>query len=175
LSKVVGAYAIVVIDRDDPDKLVAARKASPLVVGIGKDEFFVASDPTPIAEFTQRVVFLNDEEIAVVTRDGDLQIKTIENKIQTPFIQELDVKIEEMEKGGYEYYMLKEIHEQPKTVGDCMRGRINAAEGWIVVGGVKKCKDRIFDANRFIIAACGTSWHAGLIGELIYTRGQRSE
>lgn len=168
LSKVVGAYAIVVIDRDDPGKLVAARKASPLVIGIGEDEFFIASDPTPIAEFTQKVVFLNDEEIAVVTRGGDLQIKTTDNEIQTPFIQELDVKIEAMEKGGYEYFMLKEIYEQPKTVADCMRGRINATEGWIKVGGVDTCKDRIFDANRFIIAACGTSWHAGLIGEYLF-------
>ncbi len=168
LSKVIGAYAIVVIDREDPDKLVAARKASPLVVGIGEDEFFVASDPTPIAEFTQKVVFLNDEEIAVVTRDGDLQIKSIENEIQNPFIQELDIKIEEMEKGDFEHYMLKEIYEQPKTVADCMRGRVNAAEGWIKVGGVDTCKDRIFNANRFIIAACGTSWHAGLIGEYLF-------
>lgn len=168
LSKVIGAYAIVVIDKDDPNKLVAARKASPLVIGIGEDEFFIASDPTPLAEFTQKVVFLNDEEIAVVTRGGELQIKTIDNEIQTPFIQELDLKIEAMEKGGYEHFMLKEIYEQPKTVADCMRGRISAAEGWIKVGGVDTCKDRIFDANRFIIAACGTSWHAGLIGEYLF-------
>ncbi len=168
LSKVVGAYAIVVMDRDDPNKLVAARKASPLVIGIGKDDFFVASDPTPIAGYTQKVVFLNDEEIATITRDGDLKIKSIDNQIQTPFIQELDVKIEAMEKGDYEHFMLKEIYEQPETVADCMRGRINAAEGWIKVGGVDTCKDRIFDANRFIIAACGTSWHAGLIGEYLF-------
>jgi len=168
LSKVIGAYAIVVIDKENPDKLVAARQASPLVVGIGEDEFFIASDPTPLAEHTQKVVFLNDGEIAVVTRDGDLQIKTIDNEIQTPFIQEVDLKIEQMEKDGYEYYMLKEIYEQPKTVADCMRGRISAAEGWIRVGGVDTCKDRIFDANRFIIAACGTSWHAGLIGEYLF-------
>ena len=168
LSTVVGAYAIVVIDSQDPDKLVAARKASPLVIGIGEDEFFVASDPTPIAEYTQKVVFLNEHEIAVVTRGGDLQIKTIDNEVQTPFIQELDVKIEALEKSGYEHYMLKEIHEQPQTVADCMRGRINAAEGWIKVGGVDTCKDRIYDATRFIIAACGTSWHAGLIGEYLF-------
>ncbi len=168
LSKVIGAYAIVVIDKENPDKLVAARQASPLVVGIGEDEFFIASDPTPLAEHTQKVVFLNDGEIAVVTRNGDLQIKTIDNEIQTPFIQEVDLKIEQMEKDGYEYYMLKEIYEQPKTVADCMRGRISAAEGWIRVGGVDTCKDRIFDANRFIIAACGTSWHAGLIGEYLF-------
>ncbi|MFT5383285.1 MAG: glucosamine--fructose-6-phosphate aminotransferase (isomerizing), partial [Saprospiraceae bacterium] len=168
LSKVVGAYAIVVIDSEDPDKLVAARKASPLVIGIGEDEFFVASDPTPIAGFTQKVVFLNEGEIAVVTRNGDLQIKTIDNVIQTPFIQELDVKIEALEKNGYEHFMLKEIYEQPQTVADCMRGRINAAEGWIKVGGVDTCKDRIYDAKRFIIAACGTSWHAALIGEYLF-------
>ncbi len=168
LSKVVGAYAIVVMDKQDPDKLVAARKASPLVIGIGEDEFFVASDPTPIAEYTQKVVFLNDEEIAMVNRNGDLQIKTIEDEIQTPFIQEVDLKIEELEKGDYEHFMLKEIYEQPQTVADCMRGRINSKEGWIKVGGVDTTRDRIFNAKRFIIAACGTSWHAGLIGEYLF-------
>jgi glucosamine--fructose-6-phosphate aminotransferase (isomerizing) len=168
LTKVIGAYAIVVMDKEDPDKLVAARKASPLVIGIGEDEFFVASDPTPIAEYTQKVVFLNDEEIAMVNRKGDLKIKTIHDKVSTPFVQEIDLKIEELEKGDYEHYMLKEIYEQPQTVADCMRGRINAKEGWIKVGGVDTTRDRIFNANRFIIAACGTSWHAGLIGEYLF-------
>ncbi len=168
LTKVIGAYAIVVMDKNDPDKLVAARKASPLVIGIGDEEFFVASDPTPIAEYTQRVVFLNDEEIAVVTRQGELQIKNIGNEVQTPFIQELDLEIEMLEKGDYDYYMLKEIYEQPRTVADCMRGRVSAAEGWVRLGGVENQIERISKARRFIVAACGTSWHAGLIGEYLF-------
>jgi len=168
LSKVVGAYAIVVMDREDPDKLVAARKGSPLVIGIGNEEFFFASDTSPLAEHTQRVVYLNDEEIAVVSRRGELQIKTIDNKIQTPFIQKLEMKIEKLEKGDYEHFMLKEIYEQPETVADCMRGRINASEVWIKLGGVEEHMDRITNAKRFIVAACGTSWHAGLIGEYLF-------
>lgn len=168
LTKVVGAYAIVVMDKESPDKLIAARKASPLVIGIGEKEFILASDANPLAEYTHKVVYLNDEEVAVVNLDGQLQIKTIDNKIQTPFIEELDLKIEMMEKGDYDSFMLKEIHEQVRTVGDCMRGRLNAAEGLVVVGGIEQCKDRIMNAKRFIIAACGTSWHAGLIGEYLF-------
>ena len=168
LTQVVGAYAIVVMDKEDPDKLVAARKASPLVIGIGDEEFFIASDATPIAEHTQRVVYLNDLEIAVVNRNGDLKIKTIDNEIQTPFIEQLNLKIEQLEKGGYEHFMLKEIYEQPNSIADCMRGRVNAAEGWIRVGGTEEVQDRITNAKRFIVAACGTSWHAGLIGEYLF-------
>jgi len=168
LTKVVGAYAIVVLDEENPTQLVAARKASPLVLGIGDGEYFVASDPTPIVEYTQKVVYLNDEEIAVVNLNGDFQIKTIDNELQTPFIQELDMKLEMLEKKGYEHFMLKEIYEQPKTVADCMRGRINAKEVWIKVGGIDNVYDRIINAKRFIIAACGTSWHAGLIGEYLF-------
>ncbi|MEL6922521.1 MAG: glutamine--fructose-6-phosphate transaminase (isomerizing) [Bacteroidota bacterium] len=167
LTTVTGAYAIVVLDKNDPTKLVAARKASPLVLGIGDGEYFVASDPTPIVEYTQKVVYLNDEEIAVVNLNGDFQIKTIDDELQTPFIQELDMKLEMLEKKGYEHFMLKEIYEQPKTVADCMRGRINAKEAWIKVGGIDECYERIIHAKRFIIAACGTSWHAGLIGEYL--------
>ncbi|MEN0005422.1 MAG: glutamine--fructose-6-phosphate aminotransferase, partial [Bacteroidota bacterium] len=136
LTRVVGAYAIVVMDKEDPNKLVAARKASPLVIGVGDNEFFLASDATPIVEHTRKVVYLNDEEIAVVTRDGELNIRTIGNEVQTPFIHELDMKIEALEKGGYDFFMLKEIHEQPKTIADAMRGRLNANEGWIHLGGV---------------------------------------
>ena len=168
LTKVIGAYAIVVMDKENPDQLVAARKASPLVIGIGEDEFFVASDPTPIVEFTQKVVYLNDEEIAVVNRSGDFRLKTIDNELQTPYVQELDMKLEMLEKQGYDHFMLKEIHEQPKTIGDCMRGRLNAKEGWIKVGGIDEAYERISKAQRFIIAACGTSWHAGLIGEYLF-------
>ncbi len=168
LNKVVGAYAIVILDQDDPNKIVAARKGSPLVIGIGKDEFFVASDGSPLAEHTKNVVFLNDEEIAVVTRNAELQIKTIANEIQTPYIEHLDMQIEEMEKGNYEHFMLKEIHEQPQTITECMAGRLNANENWVKLGGIEEVHERISNAKRFIIAACGTSWHAGLIGEYLF-------
>ncbi len=167
LTRVVGAYAIVVIDSTEPDKLVAARKGSPLVVGIGEDEYFMASDATPIIEHTKRVIYLNDEEIVMATRDGRLEIKSIENEVQTPFIHELDMQIEMMEKGGFDYFMLKEIYEQPKTIGDSMRGRLNAEEGWVKLGGLDEFTSRIAKAQRFIIAACGTSWHSGLIGEYL--------
>ena len=168
LTRVVGAYAIVVIDREDKNKLVAARKGSPLVIGVGEGEFFMASDATPIIEHTKKVVYLNDEEIAVVTRDGSLEVKTIANEVQSPFIQELDMKIEMLEKGGYDYFMLKEIHEQPKTISDAMRGRLNATNCWIKLGGLDEMVDRIMSAQRFIIAACGTSWHSGLIAEYLF-------
>ncbi len=168
LTRVVGAYAIVVIDREDPGKIVGARKASPLVIGLGKDEFFMASDATPIVEYTKRVVYLDDEQIAVVSQDGGLQIRTISNEEQTPFIHELDLKIEELEKGGFDYFMLKEIHEQPKTIADCMRGRLNAEDAWIRLGGLEEHINRLLQADRFIIAACGTSWHAGLIAEYLF-------
>lgn len=168
LTRVVGAYAIVVIDQEAPDKIVAARKASPLVVGIGEGEFFLASDATPIIEHTKRVIYLNDEEIVVLNRDGNFQIKTIDNEVQNPFIQELDMNIEMLEKGGYDYFMLKEIHEQPTTISDCMRGRLNAAEKWCILGGIEENIDRILNAQRFIIAACGTSWHSGLIAEYLF-------
>lgn len=168
LTRVVGAYAIVVIDKTAPDKIVAARKASPLVVGIGEDEFFLASDATPIVEHTNKVIYLKDEEIVVLKRDGGFQIKTIQNEVQLPFIQELDMKIEMLEKGGYDYFMLKEINEQPGTIEDCMRGRLNAEEGWCTLGGIEENIDRILNAQRFIIAACGTSWHSGLIAEYLF-------
>ena len=168
LTRVVGAYAIVVIDQEDPNKIVAARKASPLVVGIGEEEFFLASDATPIIEHTKRVIYLNDEEIVVLNRDGNFQIKSIDNEVQNPFIQELDMNIEMLEKGGYDYFMLKEIHEQPTTISDCMRGRLNAAEKWCTLGGIEENIDKILNAQRFIIAACGTSWHSGLIAEYLF-------
>lgn len=169
LTRVIGAYAIVVMDRNDPGKLVGARKASPLVVGIGNDEFFLASDATPIIEYTNRVVYLNDEEIAVVTKEGVMQVKTIGNEVQNPFIHELDMKIEMLEKGGYDYFMLKEIYEQPTTISDCMRGRLNAEQGWIKLGGLEEEHgEKILQAQRFIIAACGTSWHSGLIAEYLF-------
>ncbi|MBK8489449.1 MAG: glutamine--fructose-6-phosphate transaminase (isomerizing) [Saprospirales bacterium] len=168
LTEVVGAYAIVVMDRDNPDQLVAARKGSPLVIGIGKDEFFLASDATPIVEHTKQVVYLNDEEITLLTRDGHFQIKTIGNEIQSPFIEELNMEIEMLEKGGYDFFMLKEIHEQARTIEDCMRGRLNAREGWVRLGGIEQYNNRISQADRILIVACGTSWHAGLIAEYLF-------
>jgi len=168
LSQVVGAYAIVVLDKEDPSKLVAARKASPLVVGIGNDEFWLASDATPLVGYTDQVVYLNDEEIAVVNKNGSFEIKTMDNEIQTPYIQHLNMNIEKIEKGDYEHFMLKEIYEQPSTIADCMRGRVNAAAGWIKVGGIQNVEERMFNAKRFIMAACGTSWHAALIGEYLF-------
>ncbi len=168
LSKVVGAYAIVVMDKEDPDVLVAARKGSPLLVGIGDEEFFFASDGTPIVEYTRRVVYLADEQIAVVRRKTGLEIKTIENELLSPYIEQLEMKIESIEKGGYDYFMLKEIYEQPHTIADAMRGRIHAKEGWIRLGGVEEYANRLLQADRFIMVACGTSWHAALLGEYLF-------
>ena len=168
LTRVVGAYAIVVIDKEDPDKLVAARKGSPLVIGLSDDGFFLASDGTPIVEHTKKVIYMDDEQIAVVNRDGNYEIRTIDNEVHTPFIDELTMEIERMEKGGYDYFMLKEIHEQPKTIADAMRGRLNAEEGWIRLGGIDDFGDQVRSAERFVILGCGTSWHAGLIGEYLF-------
>jgi len=168
LTRVTGAYAIVVIDQQDPTKIVAARKASPLVVGLGKDEFLLASDATPIIEYTNRVVYLDDEQIAVISLADGLQLRSIGNEVQTPVVHQLDMNIEELEKGGYDFFMLKEINEQPQTVADCMRGRLNAEEGWIRLGGLEEFANRVLQADRFIIAACGTSWHAGLIAEYLF-------
>lgn len=167
MNRVVGAYAIVVIDRDNPDKIVAARKQSPLVIGIGQDEFFVASDASPIVKYTKKVVYMKDDEIATVTRDGNLLIKNISNKVMQPEVEEIDLEIEELEKGGYDFFMHKEIHQQGETVSDCMRGRLNAEEGWVKLGGLENYKNRIAHAPRIILTGCGTSWHAGLIGEYL--------
>jgi glucosamine--fructose-6-phosphate aminotransferase (isomerizing) len=168
LTRVVGAYAIVVMDREAPGKLVAARKQSPLVIGIGDGEFFLASDATPLVEHTKQVVYLNDGEIAVVDREKGLQVKTIkDNELKVPFVQQLDMKIESLEKGGFDYFMLKEIYDQPQTIADCMRGRLNAEEGWVRLGGMENHLDRIDNAKRIVIVGCGTSWHAGLIGEYL--------
>ncbi|HMN32830.1 MAG TPA: glutamine--fructose-6-phosphate transaminase (isomerizing) [Chitinophagaceae bacterium] len=167
LNEVVGAYAIVLLDKSDNDKLLAARKGSPLVIGIGKDEFFIASDKTPIIEYTKKVVYLGEQEIAVLGRDGSLEIKTLNNIQKTPYIEQLEMDLEKIEKGGYEYFMLKEIHEQPQVILDSMRGRMNAEKGWIKLGGVSEFATRINNAQRIIITACGTSWHSGLIGEYL--------
>lgn len=166
LNKVVGAYAIVIMSADDPDQLIAARKGSPLVIGVGKDEYFVASDATPIVEYTKNVIYLNDNEIAYIRRE-DLLVKNIDNTIQTPYIQELDLKLELLEKGGYEHFMLKEIYEQPRSIRDCMRGRIYPKTGKVQLGGIKEYTEKLKNIDRIVIVACGTSWHAGLVGEYL--------
>ncbi len=168
LKKAVGAYAIVVFDKREPNKLIGARKSSPLVLGLGKDEFFLASDATPIIKFTNKVIYLNDEEIVNINRDGTYEVVTIDNELQSPVVQEIDLKIEELEKGGYDHFMLKEIHQQPQTILESMRGRINAEEGWVLVGGMQDHMKRLKEADRMIFAACGTSWHAALIGEYLF-------
>jgi len=167
LNEVVGAYAIVILSKDNPGELIAARKGSPLVIGIGENEFFIASDPTPIVEHTKNVVYLNDEEIAVVTNKGNLSIKTIQNKKKTPYVQELEMQLEALEKGGYDHFMLKEIYEQPDSVRDSMRGRLNAQRGLVSLGGIKDYHEKLLKANRIIMTACGTSWHACLVGEYL--------
>ncbi len=167
LNEVVGAYAIVVMDKRNPDMLIAARKGSPLVIGVGTDEFFVASDASPIIEYTNNVVYLDDEEYAVVTRDGQFTIKTLGNIEKSHAIQKLEMSLEAIEKGGFDHFMLKEIYEQPKAVADAMRGRMSAQEGWIKMGGMNEFAPRIHKAERFIISACGTSYYSGLIGEYL--------
>jgi len=168
LHHVDGAYAIVVISKDNPNQLVAARKSSPLVVGIGNEgDFFLASDATPIIEYTKRVVYLNDEEIAVVDLNEGLRIFNIGNQEKTPFIQKLEMELEALEKGGYEHFMLKEIHEQPRSIQDCLRGRVNSNEGWVALLGLLDYETKMIKAKRLIIVACGTSWHAALVGEYL--------
>ncbi|MCD6064596.1 MAG: glucosamine--fructose-6-phosphate aminotransferase, isomerizing [Flavipsychrobacter sp.] len=167
LNEVVGAYAIVVLDKKNPDHLIAARKGSPLVIGIGEDEFYIASDASPIIEYTQNVIYLDDQEYACVNRDGSYIIKTLGNVEKSHAIQKLELSLEAIEKGGYEHFMLKEIHEQPKALEDAMRGRMNALQGWIKLGGLSEYMSRIENAERFVITACGTSWHSGLIGEYL--------
>ena len=169
LQSVIGAYALVVISKDHPNQLIAARKSSPLVVGIGEDnsEFYLASDATPIVEYTNQVVYLNDEEIAVVNTDEGLRIITIANQEKTPYIQELELHLEALEKGGYEHFMMKEIFEQPRSIHDCFRGRLNAAEGFVQLGGLKDYEKRILNAKRIVFVACGTSWHACQVAEYL--------
>ncbi|MBK7085079.1 MAG: glutamine--fructose-6-phosphate transaminase (isomerizing) [Flavobacteriales bacterium] len=169
LQSVVGAYAIVVLDRKAPDTMVAARKSSPLVIGIGENgEHFIASDATPIVEHTKNVVYLEDGEIALIDRFQGLKIRNIKNQDKTPFIQELEMHLETLEKGGYDHFMLKEIHEQPRSIRDSMRGRLNLAKGEVVLGGIKDYEQKFLHAKRILIVGCGTSWHAGLVGEYLF-------
>src|SRR5476649_25210 len=166
LNKIIGAYAIVIMSSDEPDLMIAARKGSPLVIGVGEGEYFVASDATPIVEYTKNVIYLNDNEVAYIRRE-DLLIKNIDNTIQTPYIQELDLKLEALEKGGYDHFMLKEIYEQPRSIRDCMRGRMYPQQGKVQLGGIKEYTEKLKNIDRIIIVACGTSWHAGLVGEYL--------
>ncbi|MEI6692781.1 MAG: glutamine--fructose-6-phosphate transaminase (isomerizing) [Chlorobium sp.] len=166
LRHVDGAYGICVISSREPDKIVVARKGSPLVIGIGSGEYYIASDAAPIVEHTNKVVYLSDGELAVVKKDGYL-VKTIENVAQEKIITELDFSIEKIEKGGFEHFMLKEIFEQPAVMHDVMRGRVRLSEGRICLGGIEDYLDRLKHAKRIVICACGTSWHAALIGEYL--------
>lgn len=170
LEQVVGAYAIVVISKDHPNQLVIARKSSPLVVGLGKEgDFYIASDATPIVEYTKDVVYLGDEEIAIVDLEKGLKIYNIESSEEkTPYVQQLELQLEALEKGGYEHFMLKEIHEQPRSINDCFRGRLNAKEGWVSLGGIKDYEQRMINSQRIVMVACGTSWHACLVGEYLF-------
>jgi len=165
LNQVVGAYAIAVIEKNHPDIIVAARKGSPLVVGIGEDEFFLASDATPIVEYTDQVVYIGEEEVVTLQRGKQLKIKTIGNVEKTPEIKKLEMTLNQLEKGGYPHFMIKEIFEQPKTLSDSMRGRVNIDENNITLAGFIDNKEKFLKAKRIIITACGTSWHAGLIGK----------
>jgi glucosamine--fructose-6-phosphate aminotransferase (isomerizing) len=168
LTQVVGAYAIVLLATDNPRKLIAAKKGSPLVIGLGTDEFFFASDATPIVEYTKNVVYLEEEEIAVADLDHGLSIKTLKNQSVTPYLQELAINIEALEKGGYKHFMLKEIFEQPQSIYDSMRGRLNTATGEIAMSSLKEYEGKLVNAKRIIIIGCGTSWHAGLVAEYLF-------
>ncbi|MBA2498262.1 MAG: glutamine--fructose-6-phosphate transaminase (isomerizing) [Chitinophagaceae bacterium] len=167
LKRIVGAYVIVLIDQDNPDTLIAARKGSPLVIGIGKGEHFLASDASPIIEYTKEVVYVNDYEVAIIKSD-ELILKNLGNERQTPYITKLDMELAAIEKGGYEHFMLKEIFEQPTTIFDCLRGRLDAHAGTITMKGIDEYAEELKNANRIVIVACGTSWHAGLVAEYIF-------
>ena len=167
LNHVVGAYAIAVMSEDNPDQLIAARKSSPLVIGVGEGEFFIASDATPIIEYTKNVIYLDDEEIAVISPGKSINLFNIRKETKSPYIQEVAMNLEAIEKGGYEHFMLKEIYEQPRSIQDSLRGRLRANEGIVSLGGISEYKQKITQAERIIIIACGTSWHAGLVGEYL--------
>lgn len=168
LNEVHGAYAIVVVSTEDPDKVIAAKKSSPLVIGMGEDEYYLASDATPIVEYTKNVVYLEDEQIAIIDRKNGLRIISISNKEISPYVQELEMQLEELEKGGYEHFMLKEIYEQPRAIHDSFRGRLDAKSGRVSLGGIKDYEEQIAKADRIIIIACGTSWHAALVAEYYF-------
>lgn len=169
LAQVVGAYAIVILSKNHPEHLIAARKGSPLVVGIGEEpgEFFLASDATPIVEYTRQVIYLNDGEIAIVD-NGELSVRTIDNQIQTPYVHELEMNLEQLEKGGYEHFMLKEIYEQPKSILDSFRGRVDPKEAEFHMRSIYEYEEKLRNIKRLLLIGCGTSWHAGLVGEYLF-------
>lgn len=165
LHEVIGAYAIAIVDKNDPNTIVAARKQSPLVVGIGENEFFLGSDASPIIEYTDRVVYLDDGNIAVMRRGEDLQVVNMYNVKLSPEVKTVDISLGQIEKGGYPHFMLKEIFEQPECLTNCMRGRINVEADNVTLSAVIDYKEQLLAAERIVIVACGTSWHAGLIGK----------
>lgn len=170
LNGVIGAYAIVVMSKDDPNTLIVAKKSSPLVIGLGDNnsEYFIASDATPIVEYTKNVVYLEDEEIAVLTPGNEIHLMNIKKQEKTPYIQQLELNMEAIEKGGFEHFMLKEIYEQPRSIRDSFRGRLNVNEGVVSLGGILDYEQKMINAKRIIFVACGTSWHAGLVGEYLF-------
>lgn len=165
LNEVVGAYAIVMLDSDNPTKLIAAKNSSPMVIGVGEGEFFIASDASPIIEYTKNVIYLEDEQIAVIEKGHDVRVTNIANQKITPYIEELELNLEAIEKGGYDHFMLKEIYEQPQSIRNSMLGRLNTSTGKIVMGGIEEFESKFLNANRIIFVACGTSWHSALVGE----------
>ncbi len=167
LKRVTGAYVILILDADTPDTIIAARKGSPLVIGIGKGEHFLGSDASPMLEYTKEVVYVNDYELAIVKPD-ELILKNLGNEKITPYVQKLDIELAAIEKGGYDHFMLKEIFEQPQTIYDCLRGRLDASAGTITMSGIQQYAEQIVKANRIVMIACGTSWHAGLVAEYIF-------
>lgn len=168
LNEVHGAYAIVMVDMNNPREVIVAKNSSPLVIGLGENEYFIASDATPIVEYTKNVIYLEDGEIARLNLDTGIKLKTVRNEDKKPYVQELEMQLEALEKGGYDHFMLKEIFEQPRSIQDCMRGRISSAKGEIMLGGIKDHIEEMANADRIIIVACGTSWHAGLVGEYLF-------
>ena len=167
LNQVVGAYGIIVMCEDEPEQLIVARKSSPIVVGIGENEYIIASDASPIIAYTKDVIYLNDNEMAILTKSSHT-IKTIENEIKTPLLTRVEMELEELEKGGYEHFMLKEIFEQPTSIADSLRGRVKLETGEVFLGGLDEVRPQLAAARRIIMVACGTSWHAGLVGEYLF-------
>lgn len=168
LKQVIGAYAILILDKNDPDTLFAAKKGSPMVIGVGNNEFFIASDASPIVEYTKNVVYIEDEHVAIIRRGEDLKIRTIRDKEITPYVQELEMELEAIEKGGYDHFMLKEIYEQPRSIFDSMRGRLNSSTGHLKMGGIEEHETKFKNAKRILVVACGTSWHAGMVAEYLF-------
>ncbi len=167
LKRVTGAYVILLLDEENPDTIIAARKGSPLVIGVGKGEHFLGSDASPMLEYTKEVVYVNDYELAII-RPDELILKNLGNEKLTPYVQKLDLELAAIEKGGFDHFMLKEIFEQPQTIYDCLRGRLDAVAGTITMSGIQQYADQIVNANRIVMVACGTSWHAGLVAEYIF-------